>query len=155
MKNQCGGSSSKVEYCVAHDMLCDGVRDCPNGEDEMSCLVLSAPTSAPRGTGIVTVLSHGVWHAKCYDSPTHTKLELEAICRELNYFSGHARQLKTPEKSIFDPHTKIVLEPFYEVALNNHTSIKMRNTDTPIARAILDNLGDNVKKCYFLNIECL
>lgn len=108
-----------------------------------------------RGTGIVTVLSHGVWHAKCYDSPTHTKLELEAICRQLNYFSGHARQLKTPEKSIFDPHTKIVLEPFHEVALNNHTSIKMRNSDTPLARAILDNLGDSVKKCYFLNIECL
>lgn len=44
---RCDRSSSKVEYCVAHDMLCDGVRDCPNGEDEMSCLVLSAPTSAP------------------------------------------------------------------------------------------------------------
>jgi hypothetical protein len=100
----------------------------------------------------VTVLSHGVWHAKCYDTPTHTRLDLENICRELNYYGGHAKQLKTPDKYAYNPHTNVVLEPFNEVALNNITTIKMRNTDTPIARAIMENF-DN-KKCYLLNIEC-
>ncbi|XP_063377037.1 serine protease nudel isoform X1 [Cydia fagiglandana] len=150
--HRCGASSSsKAEYCVAHDMVCDGVRDCPNGEDEMSCLGLTAQEFAPKGTGIVTVLSHGVWHAKCYDRPTHTRLELEHICRELNYFSGHAKQLKMPENHEY-LHTSIVLEPFNELVLNNKTKIKMRNTDTPIARAIMDNIGN--KQCYLLNIEC-
>ncbi|XP_048007438.1 serine protease nudel [Leguminivora glycinivorella] len=151
--HRCGASSNgKVEYCVAHDMVCDGVRDCPNGEDEMSCLGLTAQAFAPKGTGIVTVLSHGVWHAKCYDKPTHSRLELENICRELNYFSGHAKQLKTPENHEYNLHTNIVLEPFNELVLNNMTKIKMRSTDTPIARAIMENLGN--KKCYLLNIEC-
>ncbi|KOB76615.1 Nudel [Operophtera brumata] len=44
---KCGAKSSDVESCVAHDMVCDGVRDCPNGEDERTCIGLSAPEGTP------------------------------------------------------------------------------------------------------------
>lgn len=30
-------------HCVAPDMVCDGVPDCPHGEDEHTCMGLSAP----------------------------------------------------------------------------------------------------------------
>lgn len=44
---RCGKKTHGVDKCVAPDMVCDGVRDCPNGEDEQTCIGLSAPDGTP------------------------------------------------------------------------------------------------------------
>lgn len=95
------------------------------------------------------VRSHGVWYSKCYSSLNHTKSELEAICRELGFLSGHAKEIK---KMDIHPHNNLILHPFSEVVLNNNTVIKMRNTDEPVATPVFN---DNLKDCYPVFIECV
>ncbi|XP_072940091.1 serine protease ndl [Epargyreus clarus] len=148
---KCRKSSSINDYCVANDMVCDGVRDCPHGEDEQTCIGLSAPQGTPYGTGKVLIRSHGVWSTKCYATQNHTKFELEAICRELGFISGHAKQLPA-SKSITHPHNSILVDTFSDVLLNNNTLIKLRNTHVPIAKAIV---LENLENCYPVYIECL
>ncbi|CAK1598802.1 unnamed protein product [Parnassius mnemosyne] len=138
--------------CVAFDMVCDGIRDCPNGEDENTCLALSAPEGTPYGKGKVIVRSHGVWYTKCFSSQNHTKSQLEGICRQLGFISGHAKQLPMPDKIITHPHNNLIVDSFNEVVFNDNTKIKLRNTHSPIAKAVTD---DNLKDCFPLFIECL
>ncbi|XP_038220089.1 serine protease nudel [Zerene cesonia] len=145
---RCGKDSLSEEYCVANDMVCDGVPDCPNGEDERACIALSSPQGTSPGIGEVIIRSHGVWYSKCYPTQEHTKSELEEICRELGYISGHAKQLPTPAKSYI--HNSISLDTFSDIVLNNSTKIKLRNNEAPIARGTLDN---NLSDCYPLFVE--
>lgn len=102
--------------------------------------------------GQVIVQSHGVWRSKCYTTQNHTKSELEAICRELGFLSGHAKEIKEMKNIIFNTPNSLVLEPFSDVILNNHTVIKMRNTNEPVARAVFD---EDLKNCYPVFIECI
>ncbi|KAL4707926.1 hypothetical protein ACJJTC_013717 [Scirpophaga incertulas] len=146
------GKVGDVEHCVAPDMVCDGVPDCPNGEDEQTCIGLSAPQGTPYGRGQVIVRSHGVWYSKCYPNANHTKSELEVICRELGFISGHAKELDASEKLVPHPHNNVLLDPFSDVLLNNKTRIRLRNTHEPLAKAVFDI---NITKCYPIFIECL
>ncbi|XP_030025581.2 serine protease nudel [Manduca sexta] len=147
---RCGTRESDGDHCVAPDMVCDGIRDCPNGEDEKTCIGLSAPEGTPYGTGQVIIRSHGVWHSKCFSTPNHTKTELEALCRELGFISGHAKEIKNLD-SLY-PHNNLVIDSFNEITLNNNTIIKMRNTHNPIAKAVF---SENLQNCYPVFIECL
>ncbi|CAG4993032.1 unnamed protein product [Parnassius apollo] len=147
----CNGTSVEGD-CVAFDMVCDGIRDCPNGKDENTCLALSAPQGTPYGTGKVIVRTHGVWYTKCFSSQNHTKSHLEGICRQLGFISGHAKQLPMPDKMITHPHNNLIVDSFNEVVFNDKTKIKLRNTHSAIAKAVID---DNLKDCYPLFIECL
>ncbi|XP_053603895.1 serine protease nudel isoform X2 [Plodia interpunctella] len=146
------GKTSNVNHCVAPDVVCDGVRDCPNGEDESTCIALNAPYGTPSGSGQVIVRSHGIWHTKCYPTENHTRTELEAICRELGFLSGHAKQVNHLAKTIPPIYNAVLLDPFSNVRLNNKTSIKLRNTQEPMAKGIFDNSLEN---CHPVYIECL
>ncbi|CAK1546026.1 unnamed protein product [Leptosia nina] len=146
---RCGRDPTSEDYCVATDMVCDGIPDCPNGEDERTCIALSAPHGTAPGIGEVIIRSHGVWYSKCYPSESHIKSELEQICRELGFISGHAKQLPTPEKS--HPHNHLTLDPFSDIMLNNNTKIRLRNSPEPIGRGTMEALPN----CYPLFIECL
>lgn len=103
-----------------------------------------------HGIGEIIIRSHGVWYSKCYTKQNHTKSELEAICRELGFIGGHAKQLPDP-KGIPNPYNNIVIDMFSDVMLNNNTIIKLRNTPNPIARAVTQD----IKECYPVFIECL
>lgn len=97
------------------------------------------------------IRSHGEWHPRCYSSTNHTKSELEEICKELGFKSGHAKLLKPFEK-LRSLHTKLVIDTFNQVKLNNNTSFKLRNSNKPIATVIEDN---TIEDCYPVFIECL
>ncbi|CAG9795280.1 unnamed protein product [Diatraea saccharalis] len=146
------GKTSDVNHCVAPDVVCDGIADCPNGEDEQTCIGLSAPQGTPYGRGQVIMRSHGVWHSKCYTKSKHTKSELEAICRELGFISGHAKELNATDNLPLHKHNNVMLDNFSDIILNNNTQIKLRNTREPLARAIFD---DQLTNCHHVFIECL
>lgn len=44
---RCRRDASSEDFCVANDMVCDGILDCPNGEDEKTCIAISAPQGTP------------------------------------------------------------------------------------------------------------
>ncbi|XP_068631440.1 serine protease nudel [Battus philenor] len=147
---KCSRNGPQDEKCVANDMVCDGIRDCPNGEDEKTCIGLSVPPGTPYGTGVVIMRSHGVWYTKCYSSKNHTKSHLEAICRQLGFISGHAKQIRgIPNPTL---HNNITLDLFNEIVFNNKTKIKLRNSNAPIARAVIN---DGIEDCNPVFIECL
>ncbi|XP_041970500.1 serine protease nudel [Aricia agestis] len=147
----CRGGNNNENYCVAMDMVCDGVRDCPNGEDESKCLALHAPKGNPNGAGEVVVRSHGIWHSKCYQTQNHTKSELENICRELGFVSGHSKQLTVSDNLRPYPYNNVILDDFSEITLNDKTSVKLRNTHLPIAKPV----NEVKENCYPLFLECL
>lgn len=95
------------------------------------------------------IRSHGVWYSKCYPTKNHTKSELESICRELGFISGHAKQLSSLK--VTHPHNNVVIDTFSDVTLNNNTIIKLRNSHAPIARAV----ADEKENCYPVFIECV
>ncbi|XP_059046036.1 serine protease nudel [Achroia grisella] len=146
------GKISDVDHCVAPDMVCDGVRDCPNGDDETTCIGLHGPFGTPYGTGQVIVRSHGVWRTKCYSTQHHTKSELEAICKELGFISGHAKEFEPLDKLTPYPHNSVVVDSFSTVVLNNNTTLKLRNSQEPLAKA---NFNEKLENCYPVFIECL
>ncbi|KAM3967355.1 serine protease nudel [Aphomia sociella] len=146
------GKISDIEHCVAPDMVCDGVRDCPNGEDESTCIGLNAPSGTPYGTGQVIVRSHGVWSTKCYPTQEHTKSELEAICKELGFISGHAKEVKPVGKLSLYPHNSIIVDPFSTVLINSNTTLKLRNSREPLAKGVFE---ENLDNCNPVFIECL
>ncbi|XP_063824168.1 serine protease nudel [Ostrinia nubilalis] len=148
---QCGRTAD-VEHCVAPDVVCDGINDCPNGEDESTCVGLYAPQGTGYGKGQVIVRSHGVWHTKCYPNKKHSKSELEAICRELGFISGHAKELEISNKFKPHPYNNVLVDPFSDVLLNNRTQVKLRNSHAPLARAIFD---DQLNNCHPVFIECM
>ncbi|XP_050343182.1 serine protease nudel [Nymphalis io] len=147
---KCSQVSNNEEYCVANDMVCDGIRDCPNGEDERTCIGLRSPEGTPYGVGEVIVRSHGIWYSKCFPKQNHTRSELEEICRTLGFIGGHAKQLAMPRVTT-DRHNSVVVDTFSNITLNMNTTIKLRNSHTPIARAVVDEK----ENCYPVFIECL
>ncbi|XP_060801901.1 serine protease nudel [Amyelois transitella] len=148
---QCG-KTSDVNHCVALDVVCDGVRDCPNGEDESTCIGLKGPNGAPSGTGQVIIRSHGIWHTKCYPTENHTRAELESICYELGFLSGHAKEIKSLAKVIPPMDNIVLLNPFSDITLNNMTKLKLRNTQEPLAKGFFDK---SLEHCHPVYIECL
>lgn len=94
--------------------------------------------------------THGVWHTKCYSTANHTRSELEQICKELGFQSGHAKQLKAPDQMY--PRTKAVLDDFTQVILNKNVTITLRNSNEPLAKVVLDEHNEN---CHPVFIECL
>ncbi|KAJ0178781.1 hypothetical protein K1T71_005556 [Dendrolimus kikuchii] len=146
---KCKSGLGGIDRCVASDVVCDGVRDCPNGEDEKTCIGLHAPLGTPYGTGQVIIRSHGIWYTKCFPRKNHTKSELEAICRDLGFISGHAKEIKTMD--VVYPHNSLILDPFKEVVLNNNTVIKMRKSRDPIAKA---SFNSDLTNCFPVFIEC-
>lgn len=103
-----------------------------------------------HGIGEVIVRSHGVWYSKCYPKQNHTRSELEAICRSLGFIGGHAKQLTMPNVTT-DRNNGVVIDKFTDITLNINTTIRLRNSNTPIARAVANEIED----CYPVFIECL
>ncbi|XP_067116910.1 transmembrane protease serine 3 isoform X2 [Osmerus mordax] len=71
-------TSSQV--CVHQSSLCDAVKDCPHGDDELNCVRVSG-----RGS-VLQVCSKGAWWTVCSTGGNSSSLG-HAACRQLGYDS--------------------------------------------------------------------
>lgn len=59
--------------------VCDGMPQCPHGDDEKSCVRVAPTIDAPAGdyhsSGFLMVRKHGVWGKLCVD-------DFESVSRE-------------------------------------------------------------------------
>ncbi|XP_078264729.1 transmembrane protease serine 3 [Rhinoraja longicauda] len=74
-KFRCRDSSS----CLWFSARCDGVKDCPSGEDELGCVRVSGKSS------VVQVYSGGEWRTMCWDG--WDAAHGNAACKQLGYGS--------------------------------------------------------------------
>ncbi|CAH1186896.1 unnamed protein product, partial [Phyllotreta striolata] len=73
-----------TKHCIINEMVCDGFEDCPNGEDEKTCLDIVNEKNESTNAGELKRRTAGVWHSGCFNE-TYTKEELNTICMDLGY----------------------------------------------------------------------
>ncbi|XP_069748525.1 transmembrane protease serine 3-like [Narcine bancroftii] len=86
-KFQCPTSS----LCLWYAARCDGVKDCPSGEDELGCVRVSGKSS------VVQVYTGGVWRTVCWEG--WNEQHGTAACKQLGY-SSYINSMELPITSI-------------------------------------------------------
>ncbi|XP_059822214.1 transmembrane protease serine 3-like isoform X2 [Hypanus sabinus] len=86
-KFHCSASS----LCLWYSARCDGVKDCPSGEDELGCVRVSGKNS------VVQIYAGGVWRTVCWEG--WNSLHGTAACKQLGY-SSYIRSTELPVASI-------------------------------------------------------
>lgn len=147
-------------YCVAKDSFCDGVNDCPGGEDEHYCYGIQYPNSVARETndyGEVMKQTFGLWHSKCYKKPTDPdKAEMLQLCETLGYKENtkvDVRIIKEAEDFSRPQPMKPVLNSAYtELSLNKKFRILLKPSQ-PVAKLVHWDSTDK-DHCNRLEIRC-
>ncbi|XP_051870454.1 transmembrane protease serine 3-like [Pristis pectinata] len=86
-KFQCPASS----LCLWYSARCDGVKDCPSGEDELGCVRVSGKSS------VVQIYAGGVWRTVCWEG--WNTLHGTAACKQLGY-SSYINSTELPITSV-------------------------------------------------------
>ncbi|KAJ8012691.1 hypothetical protein DPEC_G00045520 [Dallia pectoralis] len=119
-KFRCDRSST----CISGLAQCDGVVDCEEGEDELSCVRLSGRSS------VLQVYSEGVWRTVCSEDWNHA-LGFSA-CQQLGYTS-YVESLFLPISSIEDDFQQnlvsIHLNHSEQQAIKIHNATSVRKTE--------------------------
>ncbi|RZB39016.1 Ldl recept a domain containing protein, partial [Asbolus verrucosus] len=141
----------KTELCISKEMVCDGFKDCPGGDDESTCYSLRTNFSRVD-SGEVMRRTAGVWHSGCF-TRNHTTSELEEICERLGFAGGSARQLIPPEDMDNVTMMNPVRDRFDVVwirrARGNKLRLRLRTGNEPYVKFMKDSA------CHKLFIECL
>ncbi|CAG9768789.1 unnamed protein product [Ceutorhynchus assimilis] len=145
---QCG----KLNKCVPQDMVCDGVEDCPNGEDEAACLILKTENREKTNAGEVMTRTAGIWHNGCFNS-NYSTTQLEQICTQLGFDGGSASQLTPPHNTTELTTLRPILDSFEVVWLRrqpgNKMKLRMRTGYNPYVTFLAD------EDCHRLFIACI
>ncbi|KAB0800716.1 hypothetical protein PPYR_06455 [Photinus pyralis] len=141
----CGRSGK----CVSHDVVCDGFRDCPSGEDEMHCIALIS--SQISSLTEVQERTSGVWHPVCF-SRTVTTLQLEEICKQIGYTGRSAKRL-IPGENVVRHGVRAITHNFENIWIRpnekNKFLLAFRYGNEPYVTLKAD------VKCYRLFLQCL
>lgn len=152
---------------MANATICDGIYDCPTGEDEKNCFALKPFNGTyvvmfillmARCTlnyfrvtsGEVITRTAGIWHSGCFPF-TMTQRRIKLICSLLNLKSDQAKQLKVDEpemtgRAVFDRFNVIQIS-----RTKNHIIwLKMRSGLNPYI-TFRNSTNTN---CYKLFVDC-
>ncbi|KAF5286324.1 hypothetical protein FQA39_LY04222 [Lamprigera yunnana] len=135
--------------CVSQEVVCDGVKDCPNGEDESECIAMVYFKASIFKE--VLVRTAGLWHSGCFPKEL-TTLELEEICTYIG-FTGKSAKRYVPDANVTKSSAQLVFDTF--------NGIWLRPTkDTKFLLAIRDGTKSFVtlqanNSCNRLFLNCL
>ncbi|XP_066138197.1 uncharacterized protein ndl [Euwallacea fornicatus] len=144
---QCGNSNK----CVPLSLVCDGQKDCPNGEDEGTCLSMRAPESEKRNAGEVITRTAGIWHSGCFKL-AYSSTELNELCAKLGFEGTTGYQLSDKANQT-NLASRPVLGLFDVVWLNRvpkrQMKMLMRSSSEPAVSFTKDD------SCYRLFLACV
>ncbi|XP_050451697.1 serine protease nudel-like isoform X3 [Cataglyphis hispanica] len=141
---KCNAVNNNVT-CISQDFVCDGDKDCPNGEDEMKCVKIEKSTNNIRpDTGEVMQRSYGVWHSQCFSLPVTSQEEAKIICQKNGYTNG---SIDSENQTLSEPVIPS-RDDFYMIRLNSYTWITMRD-DKPLITLVPPK-----ESCYRLFVAC-
>ncbi|XP_050596291.1 serine protease nudel isoform X2 [Bombus affinis] len=135
-------TTSGNDTCIAQDFICDGVKDCPNGEDEATCRMLKLYSN--DSSGEVIRRSYGVWYTECFTSPTMDEEDLTSLCKFMGYSSGIVNNDTVLTDEIMVPKR----DEFYAVKMNEMSWMFLRN-DKPLI-----TLEKSNETCYRTFVTC-
>ncbi|XP_057339605.1 serine protease nudel [Microplitis mediator] len=133
------------DYCFPYDFVCDGERDCPNGEDESRCRIVRSKAE-PVGTGIVLKREYGIWFEECFPEVIKTHEQSDEICKTMDYKSG--KLLDPVDREKYKPLHALRVEEFYSLDVNGKTTIIIKD-DKPIATMV-----SQPDQCHHAYVRC-
>ncbi|XP_054280169.1 uncharacterized protein LOC128998178 [Macrosteles quadrilineatus] len=122
--------------CIPREFVCDDQNDCPDGEDEESCVSIS---HSGLNEGTLSQQNFGVWSPKCVNN---TVTDFTSVCTELGMTEAVTREVVT------NNHTTLAADSFTPVTLNSMTTIVIRK-----GRPLME--VDSSSMCKNLYIKCL
>lgn len=157
--------SSSSGVCISKDSFCDGIPDCPGGEDELLCHGIYYYNADKKETGFGEIIKQtfGIWHTKCYHkAKPPTDGEMVSLCRELGYDPPKPPKFRIVNEmnerakgvDLNRPNaTNVVVQNFYTpVKLNRGFKMYMKPSQ-PVATLIHWSETDR-KECHRMEIRC-
>nr|XP_034181143.1 serine protease nudel [Osmia lignaria] len=138
-------TSTGNDTCIPQEFICDGDRDCIEGEDEATCRMLKRFSNDSDGSGEIISRSYGVWHTECFPNPISSQEEATNLCKTMGYTSGDVNN-----------DTVITEEPmlprrneFYLVRLNNWLWMTLKDDKSMIT------LVESNDTCHRAFVDCV
>lgn len=152
---------SSSGYCIARDSFCDGVNDCPGGEDEHFCYGIQYQNNGARnanGFGEVMQQTFGLWHSKCYNKTTPpNREEMLQLCQTLGYKERTRVDVRILKEDEEDPDRSKPMKPvinsvYSDISLNKNLRFLLKPSQ-PVAKLVHWDSSDK-SKCKRLEIRC-
>lgn len=147
-------------YCVSRDSFCDGVNDCPGGEDEHHCYGIHYKSTVARESndyGEVMQQTFGLWHSKCYNrSQPITPDEMLQLCQVMGYKNQPRVDYRIVDKEMASDRPKamkpILNSAYSNLMLNKNFNVLIKPSQR-VAKLVEWEKTDE-ENCNRLEIRC-